>query len=81
MSMSLLYWRAQHWTYYSRYGLTIVEELPTGNSSNAAQDTVSHLCSKDALLAHVQLGIHQNPQVLFCKVAFQMGGPHHVLVS
>ncbi|KAK4806786.1 hypothetical protein QYF61_005582 [Mycteria americana] len=32
------------------------------------------------LLAHVQPGVHQDPQVLFCQAAFQLGGPQHVLV-
>ena len=33
------------------------------------------LCRKGTLLAHVQLGAHQDPQVLFCKAALQLGCP------
>lgn len=50
---------------------------PAWNTPNAAQDTISLLCSKDTLLAPVQPGIHQNSQVLFCQAAFQPGGPAH----
>ena len=48
---------------------------------NAAQDTISLLYNKGTLLAHVQLGVHQDPHVLFCKAAFQPVGPQHVLVD
>ena len=52
-----------------------------GNSlPTAAQDTICLLCHKDTLLACVQLGVHQNPQILLCKVAFQLGGLQLVLV-
>jgi len=34
---------------------------------DAAQDTISRLCRKDALLAYVQLGVHQEPQVIFSQ--------------
>ena len=34
-------------------------------------DTIHLLCSKGTSLAHVQLGIHQDPQVLFCFPAGQ----------
>lgn len=40
----------------------------------AAQDAFS-LCSKCTLLAHIQLNVHQDCQVLFCKAAFQQVGP------
>lgn len=33
------------------------------------------------LLIHIQLGIHLDPQILFCRAAFQLCGPKHVLVS
>jgi len=39
-----------------------------------------HGCSQGALLAHVQLGVHQESQVLFSKAVFQPFGPQHVLV-
>jgi len=38
---------------------------------NAAQKVVGLLSHKVAWLAHVQLCVQQDPQVLFCKVAFQ----------
>jgi len=40
-----------------------------------SQDISSLLCGKDALLAHVQLGVHQDPRVLFCQAVFQLVGP------
>lgn len=40
------------------------------------------LSSKGTLLVYFLLGVHQNPQVLFCQAAFQLGGfsRWHVLV-
>lgn len=38
---------------------------------NAAQDAAGHLCCEGSLLAHVQLGVHQFFQILFCKAVFQ----------
>lgn len=35
----------------------------------AAQYTISLLCCKGALLVHVQLRLHQDPEVLFWKAA------------
>lgn len=37
---------------------------------NATKNTISCFCRKRTLLAHVQPGIHQSPQVLFCQAAF-----------
>jgi len=37
---------------------------------SAAQGPVGCLCCKGALLAHGQLGVHQDPQVLLCRAAF-----------
>ena len=39
------------------------------------------LCCKGTLLNPGQLLVHQDPQVLFCKAAFQMVGPQPVLLS
>jgi len=36
---------------------------------------MSLVCHKSTLLAHVQHGVHQDPQALFCQAAFQMSGP------
>ncbi|KAK4828308.1 hypothetical protein QYF61_025320 [Mycteria americana] len=53
---------------------------PAGNTPpDAAQDTISLLCCKGTLLAHVQLGVHQDPQVLFCEAAFKLSGSQHIL--
>jgi len=41
---------------------------------SAAQDTISVLCCKGTLLAHVRLGVHQDTLDLFCKAAFQRVG-------
>jgi len=44
-----------------------------GNTpARAAQDTISLICSKDILVAYVQLGVCQ---VLFCKAALQVVDP------
>lgn len=59
------------------------DDLPqlAGNAlPSAAQDDVALLCSKGTLLAHLQV-VHQNPQVLFCKAAFQLISSQPVLVQ
>lgn len=38
-------------------------------------------CLESTLLPLVKLGVHQDPQGLFCKAAFQMGGPQCELVT
>lgn len=53
---------------------------PASSTPNAALETVRLFCCKGTLLAHVQLGTHQDPPVLFCKAAFHLVGPPHVLV-
>jgi len=35
--------------------------------------------SKDVLVAHGQLGVCQDPQVLFCHIAFQQDDAQHIL--
>ena len=52
---------------------------PAGNNPNAAQVTIT-LSNKGSLLAQVQSGVHQHPQVLSCQAAFQRRGPQRVLV-
>ena len=39
------------------------------------------LCHKDTLLAHIPLGVHQEPCSLFCKAAFQSVNPQPVWVG
>lgn len=36
-----------------------------------AWDVIGFLCCKGVFLTHVQLSIHQDPQLLFCRAAFQ----------
>lgn len=71
----VLDWGAQNWTKCSRCGLTSAEKgritslNPAGKAlPDAAQDTVSLLCCKGALLAPVQLGVHQKSQIFLSKV-------------
>lgn len=46
---------------------------PAGNAlCNAAQDTLGFFCHKGTLLSRVQLGVYQDPQVLFSKTPFQL---------
>ncbi|KAF1440525.1 Zinc finger RNA-binding protein, partial [Pygoscelis papua] len=64
----------------------------TNNNSTSARGTQNQLrcelcddasrllCCKGTLLAHVQLGVRQDPRVLFCQAAFQLGGCQHILV-
>lgn len=53
---------------------------PAGNTlSNGAQVPINFLCGKGILSARIQLGIHQDPQVLFCQAAFQLVAPQHIL--
>lgn len=47
---------------------------------NEAQDVDDLLFCKVTLLTYVQLGIHQDPQGLFLKAVFQLGGYQHILV-
>ena len=47
---------------------------------NAVQDNIHLLYCKGVLLARIQLDVHQNPQMLFCKAAFQSGGSQCILV-
>lgn len=49
-------------------------------NTHAAKNTISLLGSKGTLLTHVQVGVHQDLEVLLCKAAFQMGGPQYVLM-
>lgn len=54
---------------------------PAGNAlPHVDQEAVSLLCCRSTLLAHVQLGIHQDPQVPFCQASSQTVSPQHVLV-
>jgi len=73
-----------NWTHYSSCGLTerkdhicwpVSDTLPS-----AANKTTSLLRRKGTWLTHVQLGGHQDAQLLFCRAAFQQGGPRHALV-
>ena len=55
--------------------------LSAGNAfPNAILDIISLRYSKGTLQAHGQLGVHQDPQVLFCRAASQLSGLQHVPV-
>ncbi|KAK4826848.1 hypothetical protein QYF61_011716 [Mycteria americana] len=79
MSMSHLYWGAQHWTQHSRC-LTSAEQRGRITSLHLLemlcrvqpQTPISLCCHKGSSLAHGQLAVHQDPQGLFCKAAFQL---------
>jgi len=63
-----------------QYGTEDKDHFPQPASSalsDASQDTIRPLCSKGALLAHVQPSVQQD-QVPFRQAAFQMGGPQQV---
>ena len=52
---------------------------PAGDAfPDAAQDTVGLPCCKGTLLPYSQLDVHQDPQVLLCKAAFQLVGPQPI---
>lgn len=53
---------------------------PVGNSlANAAQDVIGLCCYEGILLAHVQLGVHQDPQGPFLQSCFPTGQhPAHI---
>lgn len=74
MSMSPLYWGAWSWTQSSRVEQKHLSRPAVSTLSNAAQEVPL------ALLADVQLGVHQHLQVLLCQGVFQLGGLHHILV-
>ena len=54
--------------------------LPSATSFDAVQDTVGLPGCKSTLLAYVQLFIHQDPQVLFCRAALSEFFSQSVLV-
>lgn len=77
MSMSTFYQIAHKWTQHSRCGLTIPEWEDAPLDPLAAElllsrDTFSVLCPKSKLVAYVQVGVHEDFQVIFCKVAFHL---------
>jgi len=47
---------------------------------DAAQGTISLFRGQGMLLTHIQHGVHQDAEVLFCQAAFQLGGLQHVVV-
>ena len=72
---SVSYWRAQHWTQHSRCvspGLSRGKGLPSSTRRQCFSEYSPSGWRKGLLLAHVQLGVHQDHQVLFCRAAFQM---------
>lgn len=57
-----------------------LHQLPGNTVHSAAQNTVSIPFSEGMLLAHVQPGVYQDPNVLFCQAALQLCGPQYMLV-
>lgn len=72
-----LHWGNQNWTQHFRCGLTIAEQRGRINSHDqdtnalpsASQDTIFLPYGKSTLLPNVQLGVHQDPQILFVFLA------------
>jgi len=66
---------AQNLTQHSSYGLTRAEQKGRITSLDLLaahpEHAIDHLCCKGTLMAHVQLGAHQDPHVLFCTADFQ----------
>lgn len=48
--------------------------------SKEVQGTICFLYCMATFLAHAQLRVHQNQQLVFCQAAFQLGGPQRLLV-
>lgn len=46
-----------------------------------SKETIGLLCSKGTLLPHVQLGVNQDHEVLFCKDALQLRVFQHIPVT
>lgn len=74
ISLSLLYWSAQNWTWHFRqYGFTSAEQRWRTTSLSLLatlclmQLGINLLCCKGALLAHIQTVVHQDSQV-FCRL-------------
>ncbi|KAK4832340.1 hypothetical protein QYF61_021869 [Mycteria americana] len=78
-----------HWNRLSREVVT-APSLPEFKEhlddalSHIALEVLEHFLLKEVKrgtsLAHVQLGVHQDLQVLFCQAAFQLVSPQRVLV-
>ena len=68
-------WPHQPWAEGRNHLPQPVHSIPP----NSAQDTISLLCNKGTLLA--QTGVHQDPQVLLYKDAFEPDSLQHVLVQ
>lgn len=87
MSMSLVCWGAQHWTQYSDVaspGLCRGAEV-TSLGFLAMLLLMQGGCLLYLLWGHMTvhscLTIHQDPKVLFCRVAFQSAGHQCVLMT
>ena len=86
ISMSLLYWWAQNWTQHSRCVSPVPSRGERPPLSNCWQH--SSYCSPgdhwlsllQEYVAHGQFVVHLDPQVIFCKAAFQTVGTQHILV-
>lgn len=89
MSESFIYWRPPNWACYSRHSLTSdkyrrrvdsLDLLPADFANTNTQDAVCFPSHKVTLLAHVQLLVLQDRQVLFRKAVSQSANPQSVLL-
>lgn len=85
MTFMLSVWEAHNWTQHFRYGPARAEQRGRNASLHLlaallTQATVCCLCHKGTLLAHVQVGVHQDPQDLAHKAVFEKVSTKHMLV-
>lgn len=85
-SMFLMYWEARNWTEHSRFGLTSAVEKGTitflillAALLLMKPRTLNPVFRNSVLLAHVQPGVHHDPQVLYCKAAFHLSDEMNIL--
>lgn len=82
--MGLLHWGAPYWPQHPRYILSVLItegslHLLDNHLPDVAVGWWVSFCHKGALLACVQLVVHQNCQVFFCKAAFHLIGHQPLL--
>lgn len=69
------------WPFVELAPYLILGSPDLGNTvPNAAQDTICLLFCRDTCLSHVQLFVHQDPQVFSCQAALQLGSPQRIQV-
>lgn len=69
-------WALQMWPHwYWVKGKNHLPQPPGNVLPSGAWEVVGRLCCNGAVLADVQFLLHQDPQVLLCKTAFQLFNP------